>query len=121
MSVLEAQRRVSRKAFFSLARSGETITYNGQEIIAIVEIGASQTRPDWNDAATSIEHADLADIAYFSVCDDPDNGGIAEPQEGDTIVYNGTEYSAAQIIMHDVPASLYLVFAVKNTRAFGRR
>ena len=34
MSVLEAQRRVTKKAFFSLDRLGETITYNGQEIVA---------------------------------------------------------------------------------------
>ncbi len=120
MSVLDAQRRVCQKALFSLDRIGEPIVYNGQEIIALVEIGASLSRPDWNDAATSIEHASLADIAYFSVLDDVENGGVPEPQEGDTIVYNETEYSVAQIIQHDIAASLYLVFAVKNTKAFGR-
>lgn len=121
MSVLEAQRRTSKKAFFSLARLGETITYNGQEVIAIVEIGASMSRPDWNVPATQVEHASLTDIAYFSVCDDIEDGGIPEPQEGDTIVYNGTEYNVAQLVMHDVTGSLWLVFAVKNTKAFGLR
>ena len=121
MSVLEAQRRTSKRAFFSLARLGELITYNGQEKIAIVEIGASMSRPDWNVPATQVEHASLTDIAYFSVCDDPNDGGITEPQEGDTIVYNGTEYNVAQLVMHDVTGCLWLVFAVKNTKAFGLR
>ncbi len=120
MSVLEAQRRASKKAFFSLARLGEQITYNGQETIAIVEIGASMSRPDWNIPATAVENASLTDIAYFSVCDDVEDGGIAEPQEGDTIVYNGTEYSVAQMVMHDVTGALWVIFAVKNTKAFGR-
>ena len=120
MSVLEAQRRVSKKAFFSLDRLGEPITYNGQEIVALVYIGASMSRPDWNDAATAIEHANLADIATFSVCDDPDDGGVAEPQEGDVIVYKDIEYQVAQIIEHDVAGAHYVVFAVKNTKAFGR-
>lgn len=121
MSVLEAQRRVSKKAFYSLARTGETITYNGQEIVAIVEIGATLSRPDWNVPATSVEHADLTDIAYFSVLDDPDDGGVRQPEEGDTIVYNGEEYNVAQTVMHDVQAATYVVFAVRNTKAFGRR
>lgn len=121
MSVLEAQRRVSKKAFFSLARLGEQITYNGQEVVAIVEIGASLSRPDWNVPATAVEHASLTDIAYFSICDDIEDGGIPEPQEGDTIIYNGTEYSVAQLVMHDVTGALWLVFAVKNTKAFGLR
>ena len=121
MSVIEAQRRASKKAFFSTARLGEEITYNGQNVIAIVEIGASMSRPDWNVPATQVEHASLTDIAYFSICDDVTDGGIAEPQEGDTIVYNGTEYSVAQLVLHDITGSLWLVFAVKNTKAFGLR
>ena len=121
MSVLEAQRRASKKAFFSTARLGETITYNGQDIIAIVEIGASLSRPDWNVPATAVEHASLTDIAYFSICDDVADGGIAEPQEGDTIVYNNAEYTVQQLVMHDVTGSLWLVFATKNTKAFGLR
>ena len=121
MSVLTAQRRTSKKAFFSLSRLGELITYNGQEKIAIVEIGASMSRPDWNVPAKQVEHASLTDIAYFSICDDVEDGGIPEPQEGDTIIYNGTEYSVAQLVMHDVTGSLWLVFAVKNTKAFGLR
>ena len=121
MSVLEAQRRASKKAFFSTARLGETITYNGQEVVAIVEVGASLSRPDWNVPATTVEHASLTDIAYFSICDDVEDGGIAEPQEGDTILYNGTEYNVAQLVMHDKAGCLYVVFAVKNTKAFGLR
>ena len=121
MSVLEAQRRASKKAFFSTARLGETITYNGQEVIAIVEIGATLSRPDWNVPATAVEHASLSDIAYFSICDDVADGGIAEPQEGDTIVYNNAEYTVQQLVMHDVTGSLWLVFATKNTKAFGLR
>ena len=121
MSVLEAQRRASKKAFFSTARLGETITYNEQEVVAIVEVGASLSRPDWNVPATTVEHASLTDIAYFSICDDVEDGGIAEPQEGDTILYNGTEYNVAQLVMHDKAGCLYVVFAVKNTKAFGLR
>ena len=116
MSILEAQRRVTKKAFFSLDRLGETITYNGNEIVALVYIGASLSRPDWNDAATSVEHASLADIATFSVCDED----VVAPEEGDTIVYNGTQYTVAQIIEHDVAGCHFVVFAVKDTKAFGR-
>ena len=118
MSVLEAQRRASRKAFFSSARLGEQITYNGQELIAIVEIGASMSRPDWNVPATTVEHASLTDIAYFSICDEDIDH---EPQEGDTVEYNGTQYLVAQVVMHDVAGSLWVIFAVKNTKAFGLR
>lgn len=116
MSVLEAQRRVAKTAFFSTARLGETITYNGVEIVALVYIGASLSRPDWNDAATSIEHANLADIATFSVCDDDVNS----PNEGDVIVYGNDEYLVAQIIEHDVAGAHYVLFATKNTKPFGR-
>ena len=90
-------------------------------MVAIVEIGASMSRPDWNVPATAVEHASLTDIAYFSVCDDVENGGIEEPQEGDTIEYNGKQYLVAQLVMHDVSGSLWVVFAVKNTKAFGLR
>lgn len=118
MSVLEAQRKASKKAFYSTARLGEEITYNGQNIIAIVEIGATLSRPDWNVPATAVEHASLTDIAYFSVCDDELEH---EPQEGDTIVYNDAEYTVQQLVMHDKAGSTYVVFAVKNTKAFGLR
>lgn len=120
MSVLEAQRRICKKAFFSTDRLGEPVTYNGKEIVALVYTGASLSRTDWNDAATSVENANLADLAVFSVCDDTEDGGVPEPQEGDKIVYEGNTYLVAQIIKHDVAGAHYVVTATRNTKAFGR-
>lgn len=122
VTMLEAQRRVSRKAFFSLDRLGETIEYNGKQIVALAYPGATLSRTDWNDAATSIENANLADLAVFGICDDPtdENGIDKPPTEGDEIVYNGETYYASQQIEHDVAGSHYVVFATKNHRAWGR-
>lgn len=116
MGMLEAQRRIAKNTFFNTDRLGETITYNGVEIVALVYIGASISRTDWNDAATSIEHSSLADLAVFSVCDED----VIEPCEGDEIIYKGTAYTVAQIILHDVAGAHFVVTASKENKAFGR-
>jgi len=118
MGMLDAQRRISRQAFFSPDRLGETITYNGRDIVALVYIGASMSRSDWNAVHTQVENANIADIALFSVCDDESDPNGVMPHEGDSIVYHGNNYSVAQIVEHDVPGSHYLVMASKDERGW---
>lgn len=116
MGMLDAQRRISKQVYFSTKRLGEEVEYNGTPLIALVYIGASASRTDWNDAATSVENANLADLATFSICDDD----IETPQEGDIIKYKEDEYAVVQIIEHDVAGSHWVLFATKGERAFGR-
>jgi hypothetical protein len=116
MSMLTAQKAVVQATFFSTKRLGEELLYNKKTIVAVVEVGADMTRTDWNDARTKVEEADLGDFATFFVLD----SDVAEPQEGDVIVYKDTTYNVTQIIDHDVFGGNYQLLAMKNGRAFGR-
>lgn len=116
MSMICAQRRVFTKAAFSQERLGEPIVYNGAEITALVEIGATMARTDWNNAATTIEEARLGDTATFSVMDTD----VPEPQEGDIIEYKNDEYSVARVENHDEAGGHYVIEAIKCGRVTGR-
>ena len=118
MSMLDAQRRVSKIAFYSTDRLAERIRYNGK---AIVIIGADAQRTDWGDTATNIENAVLADMATFCICDDPDIGIDSSPVEGDIIEYDGVQYEVAQLAMHDVAGCQYVITASKNGLVMGRK
>lgn len=121
MGMLDAQRRICKKVFFSADRLGEHITYNGKDVVALVYIGASASRADWNDSATAVENASIVDLAYFAVCDDmEDENGVPPPTEGDKIVYNGDSYAVSQMMEHDVAGCHYLVLASKSEKAWGR-
>ena len=119
MGMMDAQRRICRKAFFSDKRLGEHISYNGKDIVALVYVGVSDSRSDWNEAKTVVENASLIDAAYFCVCDEGENG-VLTPSEGDAIIYNGARYSVSNIVEHDVAGSHYVLLASKAERAFGR-
>lgn len=116
MGMLEAHRRISRKAFFSLDRLGEVVKYNGEEIVALVYTGATLARPDWTDTATAIEHAAIADITTVCVCDED----VPDPQEGDSIVYKGETYVVAQIIKHDTAGCHWVLNCSANNKGYGR-
>lgn len=121
MGMMDAQRRMCKQAFFSDKRLGEHITYNGKDVVALVYIGASQSRADWNDSATAVESASIVDLAYFAICDDTeDPNGIEKPVEGDEIIYKGDRYAVSQMMEHDVAGSHYLVLASKAEKAWGR-
>lgn len=121
MSMLDAQRRVSKIAFYSTDRLAERIRYNGKDIVAIVIIGADAQRTDLGDTATNIENAVLADMATFCICDDPDIGIDSSPVEGDIIEYDGVQYEVAQLALHDVAGCQYIVTASKNGLVMGRK
>lgn len=114
--MMDAHRRIVTKSCFSTDRVAETISYNGTEIPAIVEIGASLSRSDWNDAATTIEEARLIDVASFSVLDTD----VPDPQEGDEIVWNGDTYHVARVTSHDEYGANFVLDAMKEGRAYGR-
>ena len=116
MSMISAQRKVFMTAAFSKDRLGEPIVYNGAEITALVEVGATMARTDWNNAATTIEEARLGDIATFSVMDTD----VPEPQEGDIIEYKNDEYSVARVENHDEAGGHYVIDAIKCGRVTGR-
>ncbi len=116
MNMISAQRRIFTKAAFSTDRLGEPIVYNGAEITALVEIGATLARTDWNNAATTIEEARLGDNATFSVMDTD----VPEPQEGDIIEYAGNEYSVARVENHDQAGGHYVLDTIKCGRVTGR-
>ena len=121
MSMLDAQRRVSKTAFYSTDRLAERIRYNGKDIVAIVLIGADAQRTDRGDTATNIENAVLDDMATFCICDDPDIGIDSSPVEGDIIEYDGVQYEVAQLALHDVAGCQYIVTASKNGLVMGRK
>ena len=118
MNMIAAQRRVFAKAAFSTDRLGETIIYNGREITALVEVGASLARTDWNISHTTTEEARLGDLAVFSVLDTdfPDE----PPQEGDEIIYHNDSYTVSRVDNHDEAGANYVIDAMRNGRAMGR-
>lgn len=116
MGMIDKQREITRKAFFSDTRLGEHILYNDVDIIAIVELGVTLSRGDWNEAATQIEHASITDNALFTIrADDLES----EPDEGDTIIYGEKKYSVTQQILFDTGANAYVVSAMAKGRAYG--
>ena len=68
MGMMDAQRRICQKAFFSDKRLGEHISYNGKDIVALVYVGVSNSSSDWIDSKNVIEKAAIVDGAYFCVC-----------------------------------------------------
>lgn len=117
MTMIEAMRRVSKKAFFSKKRLAEDVVYNEKTISALCYIGATLSRTDWNDAATSIEHASLADLSVFIVCDTD----VANPEVGDNITYKGITYSVANVMSHDEWGAQWVLSCSTNERAYGRK
>lgn len=123
MSMIDAQRRVTKQALFSVKRLGEPITYintiDGEdvehEIVAISQIGAEMSRGDWNDAATKVEHAAMNDIAEFTIL----ASDIPHPQEGDNIIYRGEKWSVSQLYLYDAMGDANVVICMKNGRAYG--
>lgn len=76
--------------FFNLAEHGETIQYNGVEVVAVVEPGVSRT--SGNTWETS-EGTSASGYVWLS-----ESAG-ASPVPGDAIVLsNGTEWEVARIL-----------------------
>ena len=76
--------------FFNLAEHGETITYNGVEVVAVVEPGVSRT--SGNTWETS-EGTSASGYVWLS-----ESAG-ASPVPGDAIVLsNGTEWEVSRIL-----------------------
>lgn len=119
MTMLSAQRRITKQALFSAKRLGEEISYTDKsgthKIIAIVEIGPEMTRSDWNSAHTRIEDSAITDIAEISVL----GSDIPNPTEGDSIVYNNTKWNVTQIFKYDSAGDNYVLICTKNSKAYG--
>ena len=87
---------------------GETVTYNGMEIKAIPEIGATL------DKNTGIEAAALADLAIFTIS----ANDVPNPAPGNTIIYNNETYKVRRIQLVDSAGGLYVLEAVANSRGY---
>lgn len=117
MTMLDAQRRVTKQALFCAKRLGEPILYTGaddiqKEIIAIPQIGPEMSRSDWNDSATKVEHATLNDIAEFTIL----ASDVRNPQEGDEIIYRDERWSVVQLYLYDSMGDAHVVICMKNGR-----
>lgn len=120
MTMLDAQRRISKTALFSVKRLGEKALYTGEdgvqkEIVLIAQIGPEMSRGDWNDAATRVEYSKINDIAEFTIL----RSDVAEVKEGDEIIYDGTRWLVTQLYLQDSAANANVVICMKNGRAFG--
>lgn len=120
MSMIDAQRRVTKQALFSLKRLAELIEYTDSEnvtkqIPALIEIGPEMSRSDWNDAATKVEHGSINDIAEFSVLKDD----VPKPKEGDHIVYDGDKWKVAQVYKYDSAGHNYVLICSRNGKGWG--
>lgn len=117
MSMLDAQRRITKQALFCAKRLGEPILYTGiddvqKEIIAIPQLGSEMSRSDWNDSATKVEHATLNDLAEFTIL----ASDVPHPQEGDEIIYRGERWSVTQLYLYDSMGDANVVICMKNGR-----
>ena len=87
---LAEQMRADSAIFFNLAEHGETITYNGVEVVAVVEPGVSRT--SGNTWETS-EGTSASGYVWLSESD------VASPMPGDAILLaNGTEWEVSRIL-----------------------
>jgi hypothetical protein len=76
--------------FFNLAEHGETITYNGVEIQAVVEPGVSLTR---GNAFETMEGTSSSGVAWIRMDD------VESPTTGDSVVLgNGTRWEVVRIL-----------------------
>lgn len=116
MNMIEAQRKIIKQACFNDRLLGEHILYNGVDIVAVPEIGATLARTDWNDSATTIESAAIGDLAAFSVCMDD----VPDPQEGDHIEYQGKVYKVASVTLVDSVGGVYVLNTMVNGRGIGK-
>ena len=89
----------------------EDVTYNGNTVKAIPEIGADLAKLDIYDVDA------LAGISLFEVfaADLTD-----KPTAGDSIIYKGQTYKVKSIQEYDSLANAYLLNVVSNVRGFGR-
>lgn len=120
MSMIDAQRKITEIALFSVKRLGEEIEYTDSQnvkkiIVAIVERGVDMSRSDWNDAHTRIEHSAINDMAEFSVL----KKDVPNPKEGDHIVYEGDTWKVSQIFNYDSAGGNYVLICSKNSRGWG--
>ena len=120
MSMLDAQRRVTKKALFSTERLAELIEYTDSNnvtktIPAIVMLSVEMSRSDWNDAATKVEHGSINDIAEFDILRDD----VGTPKEGDHIKYMGETWKVAQVYNYDSAGDNYVVICSKNGKGWG--
>lgn len=119
MTMIDAQRRITKTAIFSAKRLGEKVFYTNndgtKEIVALVEIGPEMGRPDWNSAHTQVEAASFIDLMEISIL----RSDISKPQEGDTITYNNTAWNVTQIYNYDSAGDNYVLICTKDGRAFG--
>lgn len=114
--MIEAQQQIIKAACFNDKLVGEHALYNGKDIVCTPEVGATLSRTDWNDAATSIENAVIGDLASFSVLAED----VPHPQEGDTITYNDETYKVASIALYDSVAGVYVLACMVNAKGIGR-
>ena len=86
-----AERMISDSAiFFNLAEHGETITYNGVEIVAVVEPGVSRTS---GNTWSTQEGTSASGYVWLSQSD------VESPKPGDSIfLQNGTGWEVARLL-----------------------
>ena len=76
--------------FFNLAEHGETITYNGVSIPAVVEPGVSMTR---GNAFETMDGTSSSGVAWIRTSD------VESPVTGDSVILgNGTRWEVVRIL-----------------------
>ncbi|WP_405379571.1 hypothetical protein [Phascolarctobacterium sp.] len=109
-------KQVIRRALFNEKLFGETITYNGKEIMAICQVGESevQTSPSFLRMGNSLM---VSSDARFTVSTED----APNPKQGDVILYNGETYHVSGITLHDSVGGNVTVKAVGRARGMVRR
>ena len=119
MTMLDAQRRITQKALFSVKRLGEEIEYTDSKnvtktIVAIIMLGTEMSRSDWNDSATQVEHGSINDIAEFNIL----RADVPKPNEGDHIKYMGETWKVVQVYNYDSAGDNYVLICSNNGRGW---
>ena len=87
---LAEQMRADSAIFFNLAEHGESITYNGAEIPAVVEPGVSMTR---GNSFETMDGVSSSGIAWIRMDD------VESPSTGDSVILgNGTRWEVVRIL-----------------------
>lgn len=106
-------KKIIQNAVFNDNVLAETITYNGVEILAIVEIGENEAQ----QSPGFMRHYKAVVVqgnGYFTVSVDD----VPEPKRGDLIVYDGKKYYVAGIELHDSAGGQFTLKVTADSKGY---
>ncbi len=107
-------KKIIQNATFDDGIFAEKISYNGQEINAIVELGENECQVGFGRKSNNIV---VGGNGFFTVNIDD----VPHPQRNDSIIYNGKSYHVAGVELVDSVGGQITVKVTSDERGYMRR